>query len=125
VIDLATNQPVSTEALLRWRHPERGLVGPLDFIPIAEETGLIVEIDRSFVAGVEHDPDDRAIVKPTIDMAHALGLLVVAEGVETREQEDYLRASACNRVQGYLYARPQPAAAITALLLTDGPPARR
>ena len=42
VIDLATNRPVSTEALVRWRHPERGLVGPLEFIPIAEETGLIV-----------------------------------------------------------------------------------
>jgi diguanylate cyclase (GGDEF)-like protein/PAS domain S-box-containing protein len=227
LIDLATNRPVSTEALLRWRHPERGLIGPLDFIPIAEETGLIVDIglhvleqacrqtalwqeelphfgvgvnvsghqvanplfasqaadiaarsglrtgtlaleitesvlmaeadapatvlgtlqrhglklalddfgtgysslsrlknfpldqlkiDRSFVSGVEHDPDDRAIVKATIDMAHALGLLVVAEGVETREQESYLRASGCNRVQGYLYARPQPAAAITAFL---------
>ena len=236
VIDLATNRPVSTEALVRWRHPERGLVGPLEFIPIAEETGLIVglglhvleqacrqtaiwqrdiptlgvsvnvsghqvanpefpaqaasiaertglaagtlaleitesvlmaeadapatilstmqrhglrlalddfgtgysslsrlknfpldqlKIDRSFVSGVEADPDDRAIVKATIDMAHALGLTVVAEGVETREQEDYLRACGCNRVQGYLYARPQPAEAITALLLSGDPSATR
>ena len=44
VIDLATGRPVSTEALVRWQHPERGLIAPLDFIPIAEETGLIAEL---------------------------------------------------------------------------------
>ena len=44
VIDLATGRPVSTEALVRWQHPERGLVGPLEFIPIAEETGLIAQL---------------------------------------------------------------------------------
>ena len=44
VIDLATGRPVSTEALVRWEHPERGLVSPLEFIPIAEETGLIAEL---------------------------------------------------------------------------------
>ena len=59
----------------------------------------------------------------SIDLAQALSLSVVAEGVETREQEDYLRDCGCNRVQGYLYARPQPAAAITALLLSSDPPA--
>ena len=42
-------------------------------------------------------------------MAHAVGLTVVAEGVETREQEEYLRGFGCDRAQGYLYARPQPA----------------
>ena len=46
-------------------------------------------------------------------MAHAVGLTVVAEGVETREQEEYLRAFGCDRAQGYLYARPQPADAIS------------
>jgi predicted signal transduction protein with EAL and GGDEF domain len=228
VIDLATGRPVSTEALVRWEHPERGLIGPLEFIPIAEETGLITElglrvleqachqtalwqqqfdtslgvwvnvsgrqatnslfpaqaasiaersglrpgtlaleitesvlmeevdspatilgtmhdhgltialddfgtgysslsrlkrfpldvlkIDRSFVSGLATNTDDRAIVKATIDMAHALGLTVVAEGVETREQEEYLRAFGCDRAQGYLYARPQPAPAITDVL---------
>jgi diguanylate cyclase (GGDEF)-like protein len=224
VIDLATGRPVGTEALVRWQHPERGLISPVEFIPIAEETGLIVplglqvlgqacrqtaawqelldpaievsvnvsgrqainplfpaqaaaiaarsklrpgtlaleitetvfmeeadspstvlgtlhehgitlvlddfgtgysslsrlkrfpldmlKIDRSFVSDVESNADDRAIVKATIDMAHAVGLIVVAEGVETREQEEYLRECGCDRAQGYLYARPQPAEAI-------------
>jgi diguanylate cyclase (GGDEF)-like protein/PAS domain S-box-containing protein len=228
VIDLATGQLISTEALARWEHPSRGLIGPCDFIPVAEEIGLIGElglhvleqacsqtaawqqqfgtslgiwvnvsgrqatnalfpaqaasiaercglragtlaleitesvlmeeadspattlktmhehglalalddfgtgysslsrlklfpidvlkIDRSFVAGVDSNADDRAIVKATIDMAHAVGLTVVAEGVETRAQEHYLCASGCDHAQGFLYARPQPAPAITDIL---------
>ena len=228
VIDLATGRSLSTEALVRWKHARRGLISPLEFIPIAEEIGLIAElglyvleeacrqtaawqqqfdtalgvwvnvsgrqvtnalfpaqasniaersglrpgtlaleitesvlmeeadspatilgtmqeyglslalddfgtgysslsrlklfpldvlkIDRSFVAGVDSNTDDRAIVKATIDMAHALGMTVVAEGVETSEQEAYLRVFGCDRVQGYLYARPQPAHAITDVL---------
>ncbi len=228
IIDLTTGQPVSTEALARWDHPRRGLIPPCDFIPVAEEMGLIGElglyvleqacrqtagwqqqfgtslgvgvnvsgrqatnplfpaqaasiaarsglrpgslaleitesvlmeeadspamiletmhehglmlalddfgtgysslsrlkhfpidvlkIDRSFISGVHSNADDRAIVKATIDMAHALSLTVVAEGVETREQERYLCASGCARAQGYLYARPQPAQAITDVL---------
>jgi diguanylate cyclase (GGDEF)-like protein/PAS domain S-box-containing protein len=230
VIDLPTGRIVSTEALVRWQHPERGLVSPMDFIPIAEESGLIAElglqvleracrqtaawqrqldqplglsvnvsgrqlvnprfpaqvasiaahsglragtlaleltetvlmddefdspatalaalheqgltialddfgtgysslsrlknlpvdvlkIDRSFVSGVARNANDRAIVKATIEMAHAVGLIVVGEGVETREQADYLGISGCDRVQGYLYARPQPADAITEVLV--------
>jgi diguanylate cyclase (GGDEF)-like protein/PAS domain S-box-containing protein len=228
VVDLATGRHVATEALVRWNHPERGMIAPCDFIPIAEDGGLIaplglqvleqacrqtaewqrdidpaigvsvnvsgrqmgnplfpaqvaavaqrsglrpgtlaleitetvlmreadspdtilgtlreygltlalddfgtgysslsrlksfplevLKIDRSFVAGLEWNADDRAIVKATIDMAHAVGMLVVAEGVETREQEDYLRTCGCDRVQGYMYARPQAAGAITDLL---------
>ncbi|MEA2229470.1 MAG: hypothetical protein QOF04_3100, partial [Solirubrobacteraceae bacterium] len=228
VVDLATKRLISTEALVRWQHPQRGLIPPLEFIPIAEETGLIAElglqvleqacrqtaawqrdidpaigvsvnisgrqvvnpvfpaqvaaiaersglragtlaleitetvlmkeadspdtvidkflehgltlvlddfgtgysslsrlkrfpldvlkIDRSFVSGLESNLDDRAIVKATIDMAHAVGLTVVAEGVETGEQEQSLRAFGCDRAQGYLYARPQPADAITNVL---------
>jgi EAL domain-containing protein (putative c-di-GMP-specific phosphodiesterase class I) len=77
----------------------------------------VLKIDRSFVSGVDSNTDDRAIVKATIDMAHAIGLMVVAEGVETREQEEYLRAFGCDRAQGFLYARPQPAQAITDVLL--------
>ena len=51
VIDLATGRPVSTEALVRWAHPERGLVSPLEFIPIAEETGLIAELGLQVLRG--------------------------------------------------------------------------
>jgi diguanylate cyclase (GGDEF)-like protein/PAS domain S-box-containing protein len=228
MIDLATGLPISTEALVRWEHPERGLTAPLEFIHVAEEIGLIgdlglavleracnqtatwqhqfdtslgvsvnisgrqainprfpaeaasiaqrselrertltleitesvlmeeadsptailgsmqdhgltvalddfgtgysslsrlkrfpldvLKIDRSFIAGVDSNVADRAIVKATIDMAHAVGLKVVAEGVETRGQEDYLRAFGCDHAQGYLYARPQPAGAITDML---------
>ena len=237
VIDLATGRPVSTEALVRWMHPERGMIPPLEFIPVAEEAGLIAElglqvleqacrqtaawqrdldpelgvsvnisvrqmidptfpaqvaaiaessgllagtlaleitesvlmeeadspvtvlgslqehgltlvlddfgtgysslsrlkvfpldvlkIDRSFVSGVEHNADDRAIVKATIDMAHAVGLTVVAEGVETREQEEQLRVFGCDSAQGYLYARPQPPQAITELLAASALSPRR
>jgi EAL domain-containing protein (putative c-di-GMP-specific phosphodiesterase class I) len=228
MIDLVTGRPVSTEALVRWEHPERGLTAPLEFIHVAEEMGLIADlglevldracrqtatwqqqfdmslgvsvnvsgrqatnpqfpaeaagiaqrselrertltleitesvlmeeadsptailgtmqehgltvalddfgtgysslsrlkrfpldvlkIDRSFISGVDSNAADRAIVKATIDMAHAVGLKVVAEGVETREQEDYLRAFGCDRAQGYLYARPQPAPALALVL---------
>ncbi|HEX8158756.1 MAG TPA: EAL domain-containing protein, partial [Solirubrobacteraceae bacterium] len=228
VIDLGTGRPISTEALVRWEHSERGMIPPLEFIPVAEEIGLIADlglyvldqacrqtaawqqqfgtalgvwvnvsgrqatnelfpaqaasiakrggllpgtlaleitesvlmeeadspatvlrtmqdfgltlalddfgigysslsrlklfpldvlkIDRSFVSGIDSNADDRAIVKATIDMAHALGLTVVAEGVETREQEQYLCAFGCDRAQGYLYAPPQPAQAITNVL---------
>jgi EAL domain-containing protein (putative c-di-GMP-specific phosphodiesterase class I) len=76
----------------------------------------VLKIDRSFVSGVERNADDRAIVKATIDMAHAVGLTVVGEGVETNGQEECLRALGCDRAQGYLYARPQPAEAITDVL---------
>jgi diguanylate cyclase (GGDEF)-like protein/PAS domain S-box-containing protein len=75
-----------------------------------------LKIDRSFISGVGSNGADRAIVKATIDMAHAVGLTVVAEGVETQEQENYLRAFGCDRAQGFLYSRPQPAGAITDLL---------
>jgi EAL domain-containing protein (putative c-di-GMP-specific phosphodiesterase class I) len=75
----------------------------------------VLKIDRSFVSGLASNTDDRAIVKATIDMAHAVGLSVVAEGVETSEQEDYLRGFGCDCVQGYLYARPRPAAEVTEL----------
>jgi len=228
VFDVTTGRPAATEALVRWRHPERGLIPPAEFIPIAEEAGLIgdvglvvlehacrhaarwraalgarlgvavnvsgrqladplfpaqvarilertglapgallleitesvlmeessapdavleslhrlgprlalddfgtgysslsrlkrfpldaLKIDRAFVAGVHEDTDDAAIVKATIDMAHAIGLLVVAEGVETAAQRDALRALGCDRAQGFLLARPMPAAATMAHL---------
>jgi diguanylate cyclase (GGDEF)-like protein/PAS domain S-box-containing protein len=207
------------EALVRWRHPVRGLVSPAEFIPIAEETGLIVplgawvlrsaceairalqgagrslrisvnvsarqflehdfiaqvreileqsgadpsrltleltesvlidsfdvvagrmrelhalgirfslddfgtgysslaylkrlplselKIDRSFVRDVPADPEDAALVEGIIAVAHLLHLDVVAEGVETPEQQQFLRAAGCGSFQGFLLHRPQP-----------------
>jgi diguanylate cyclase (GGDEF)-like protein len=76
----------------------------------------VLKIDRSFVRGLGRDSADRAIVKGVIDLAHALGLRVVAEGIEDREHLVELRALGCDMAQGYHFARPLPAAAISALL---------
>jgi len=243
IVDLATGGIVKAEALLRWHHPERGMVSPVQFIPIAEETGLITEIgdwvfrqaaqtvkrwcgrcgfstngscakpaenasclcqitvnksprqfftgntdktwldylrannihsscitieitegllldrhpevmeklmafrdagiqvalddfgtgysamsylkkfdidylkiDRSFVRDLVTDPSDRAIAEAVISMAHKLGMKVVAEGVETIEQRDLLAEAGCDYGQGYLFAKPMPAAQFESLI---------
>jgi diguanylate cyclase (GGDEF)-like protein/PAS domain S-box-containing protein len=225
---LATGAACGVEALVRWRHPQRGLVPPDDFISVAEETGIIHElgnwaleeacrqsrawqkqglgririavnisakqlqeddlaerianltrkyaispsdleveltesvimanpekisgifarlrqigvmvavddfgtgysslaylrrlpidvlkIDRSFVMNADRDEGDAQIVRIIIALAQALKLEVVAEGVETASQAEFLRASGCSMMQGFLYARPQPAAATAAWL---------
>ncbi|HJW56314.1 MAG TPA: EAL domain-containing protein [Burkholderiaceae bacterium] len=227
-IHARTGQVAGMEALLRWNHPELGLVSPLDFIPVAEESGLIVpigrwvlhaacrqaadwgalgfgmvnmsvnlsvrqtkdrdlvsdilralhdagvaprqleleitetvlmenvhanvellnqlqtegirlsiddfgtgyssmaylkrfpidqvKIDRTFVRDIPGDGDDEAITTAIIAMAHSLGLSVVAEGVETEQQLQFLRAAHCDVIQGYYFARPMPAAEATAFL---------
>jgi diguanylate cyclase (GGDEF)-like protein/PAS domain S-box-containing protein len=68
-----------------------------------------LKIDRGFVQGVPHDADDAAITEAIIAVAHKMRLQVVAEGVETREQADFLRAAGCDIAQGYLLGRPVPA----------------
>ncbi|MGH8737349.1 MAG: EAL domain-containing protein [Burkholderiales bacterium] len=227
-LDLKRDRVCGVEALLRWRRPGRELVSPAEFIPLLEETGLIVEvgewvigeacrqirawtdeglapvpvainlsarqfrqkdlaaairralehhgvpplllaceitessvmgspeqtivvleqlkaagvklsvddfgtgysslsylkrfpldelkIDGSFVRDVAHDSNDAAIVLAIIGMAHQLGLKVVAEGVETAEQLEFLRANGCDEVQGYFIARPSGANEVLALL---------
>ncbi len=217
----STRRPLGAEALIRWIHPQRGLVSPAHFIPLAEESGLIlpvgqwvletacarireweqealmrdlvvavnvsakqfrqpgfvaqvqsvvqhhridpsrlkleltegmlledieetiatmnalnefgvkfslddfgtgysslqylkrlpldqIKIDQSFVRDVTSDPNDAAIVQTIIAMAETLGLDVVAEGVETRAQFEFLELRGCNRFQGYLFGRPVP-----------------
>ncbi|WP_088280789.1 bifunctional diguanylate cyclase/phosphodiesterase [Ideonella sp. A 288] len=227
-VDAASRRIVGAEALVRWQHPERGLVPPVDFIPLAEETGLILpltdwvleeacsllagwardglplvpvavnvatpcfmsddlvdmlsariarhglqpgqlmlevtetllmsdidravarlealrargfrlslddfgtgfsslgylkrfpidelKIDRSFVRDVQHGGKDGALVASIITLGRMLDLKVVAEGVETDAQAAALMAQGCQLHQGFLYARPMPAAQFRELL---------
>jgi len=227
-VSLHTGHIIGVEALVRWQNPARGLVSPAKFIPIAEETGLIIpigewvlrtacaqskawqvdglpavkmavnlsarqfkqqnlvemvaqtlqetglnasylelevteslfvdnvqqaikilqqlhdmgivlsvddfgtgysslnylkrfpihglKIDQSFVRDLALDSDDAAIIKAIISLAHNLQLSVIAEGVETQEQLDYLRVSECDEIQGYYFSKPLTAEALTKLL---------
>jgi diguanylate cyclase (GGDEF)-like protein len=76
----------------------------------------VLKVDRSFVQGVELDPKDRAITANLVNLAHSLGLEAVAEGIEQQGQLDSVDAVGCDIAQGFLFAKPGPAAAITELL---------
>ncbi len=176
-VDLATGTASSMEALVRWERPGKGLTGPDRFIPLLEETCLIVQlgeqvidsvcsqlarwagdgvvlvpvsvnvgesavfrqlrelgiklciddfgtgysslsqlqklrfvvlkIDRAFVLRIEQ-PDGDTLIASMIAMAHALGMRVVAEGVENRRQMQLLRNLGCDEGQGYFFSRPVP-----------------
>ena len=73
-----------------------------------------LKIDRSFAHGASRDPDLRAILLPSLDMARQLGIKAVAEGVEDAEDWHYLRAQGCTLAQGYFIAKPMPAQALAA-----------
>ena len=96
-------------------------------LPLSE-----VKVDRSFVLGMADDADDAAIVRSMIELAGALGLRVVAEGVEDERTWRLLHAAGCDVAQGWFYARPMPAEELVAWLAryrpvrpTGGTAARR
>ena len=86
----------------------------LKTLPVSE-----IKVDRSFVSRLTEAGHDVSIVRSIIDLAHAMGLLAVAEGVETEEVWTQLAALGCDIAQGWLVSRPMPADAATEWLLTD------
>jgi diguanylate cyclase (GGDEF)-like protein/PAS domain S-box-containing protein len=227
-VDLSTQKVIGLEALIRWQHPQLGVISPAKFIPVAEDAGLIhpigswvlltacqqavkwledgldfgriainiagpqiqrgelakevqevmdktglaakyielevtetfimqradyaiaelhelrnmgitlaiddfgtgysslsylkalpihkLKIDQGFVRDIPDDTDDMAIAQAVIALGHSLGLTVIAEGIETKEQAEFLFSSGCEEGQGYLYSRPVPVSELEVLL---------
>ena len=78
-----------------------------------------LKIDRLFVLNLKPDSDDLALCEAIIVMAHKLGLKVIAEGIETKQQSDLLTAAGCDYGQGYLFSKPIPAKEFETLLSAD------
>jgi diguanylate cyclase (GGDEF)-like protein/PAS domain S-box-containing protein len=79
-----------------------------------------IKIDQSFISNVKSNPQSAAIVRAVIGLAHGLNLPVLAEGVETKQQLDFLAAESCDEVQGYLLGRPHPIAEYSDLIGRNG-----
>lgn len=126
---ISTCKMVGAEALVRWQHPEKGLIPPNDFIPIFEENGYtllmddfgsgystlnmlkdtqfdVIKIDRVFLQNFIASDRGQKIVEHTIKMSQDIGLGMVAEGVETKEQAEFLSNCGCDIAQGFYYAKP-------------------
>jgi EAL domain-containing protein (putative c-di-GMP-specific phosphodiesterase class I) len=69
-----------------------------------------IKIDQAFIANLDHNPQSAAIIRAVIGLGHGLKLPIVAEGVETRSQLEFLARESCDEVQGYLFGRPGPIA---------------
>jgi sensor c-di-GMP phosphodiesterase-like protein/ActR/RegA family two-component response regulator len=76
-----------------------------------------LKIDRSFVGDITHDPDNAALCRSIVDIAHSLRLLAIAEGVETAAQAHFLSRHHCDQLQGFLFCKPLPAAEVESHLL--------
>ena len=88
----------------------------LSRLPIDE-----LKIDRSFINGITSSPNDAKIVSASITMGHKLGKMLVAEGVESKDQYDFLASNGCEEMQGYFFSRPLPSADFESLVLLEKP----
>lgn len=134
-VDVASGRIRSVEALIRWSHPTRGLISPLEFIPLAEENGLIERIgawvpdtacrqtalwhSAGLPVSVAVNVSPLQFGRP--HLPRSLGMRVTAEGVETFEQASALKALARNCLQGCYFGRPVVAHDIPALLTGHWP----
>jgi EAL domain-containing protein (putative c-di-GMP-specific phosphodiesterase class I) len=80
-----------------------------------------LKVDRSFIRELETEEEDRAITQAIITMGKTLGLTIVAEGVETAEQQSFLCNHACDEIQGYYFSKPVPCPDFEKLLRTHKP----
>jgi EAL domain-containing protein (putative c-di-GMP-specific phosphodiesterase class I) len=78
-----------------------------------------IKIDKGFITGVVEQQEDQSLVRAILAMSHSLNLPVIAEGVETQEQMDWLKAQGCDFAQGYLFSRPMPSEEAFAWLQAD------
>jgi EAL domain-containing protein (putative c-di-GMP-specific phosphodiesterase class I) len=85
----------------------------------------ILKIDRAFVKGIAENTDDEALARTIVQLARTLRLRTIAEGIETAEQLERLRALGCDHGQGYYFARPMPAEQVAEMLTADASLAER